>query len=157
MKPLGVLIVSVFLILESFAGILTGLGMIVAKEEFYGVMKEEFKRILSDLNATNVVDAEGIFDKVYELTSYAVIILGVLYLIVAIGVFTLKNWARIFTIIFLVFQLFYSLVTVYANPLSLLGVAISAGLIFYLLKRDVKEKFLGKQMTIEERVLGRKI
>ncbi|MEM4645590.1 MAG: hypothetical protein QW421_05530, partial [Archaeoglobaceae archaeon] len=73
------------------------------------------------------------------------------------GVFMLKNWARIFAIAILAFQFIYSLFLIYFDLLSILGALLSAGFMVYLLRRDVREKFQGKKMTIEERILGKKI
>ncbi|MFN3383701.1 MAG: hypothetical protein ACK401_02250 [Archaeoglobaceae archaeon] len=157
MRPIGVLLVAAFLILEGFANILIGAGMILAKEDFYEVMKEEFGKIIRELNATHIVDYEEVFDTVYEVASFATIFIGILYIIVAIGVFALKNWARYLAIVLLVFQFTYSLVTVYIDPSSILGVVISIALLWYLFRKDVKEMFLGKKTTIEERILGEKI
>ncbi|MEM1593917.1 MAG: hypothetical protein QXI53_06125, partial [Archaeoglobaceae archaeon] len=42
-----------------------GAGMILAKENFYELMKEEFKKALKDLNATHLI-AEEIFDTAYD-------------------------------------------------------------------------------------------
>lgn len=154
---LGVLLVAVFLVLEGFTNLLLGAGMMLAKEEFYETMREDFERALKELNATHFVDLEKDFDRIYEATSFALAFIGVLYLIVAIGVFALKNWARIFAIALLVLQLVHSLATIHLGLASLLGVVISVALIWYLLRKDVKEMFSGKEMTIEEKVLGRKI
>ncbi|MEM0315708.1 MAG: hypothetical protein QXL61_06390 [Archaeoglobaceae archaeon] len=156
MQRLGVLFVAIFLVLEGFANLLLGAGMILAKESFYDMMKEEFKKTLKDLNATHLV-GENVFDTVYDVMSFATIFIGALYLIVAAGVIVLKNWARILAVILLVFQLVYSLATVHVDPTSVLGVVISVALIWYLSRRDVREMFSGKKTTIEERILGRKI
>ncbi|MEM2402855.1 MAG: PQQ-binding-like beta-propeller repeat protein [Archaeoglobaceae archaeon] len=47
-----------------------GAGMILAKENFYELMKEEFKKALKDLNATHLI-AEEIFDTAYDVISFA--------------------------------------------------------------------------------------
>lgn len=155
MRSVGVLLVAIFLILEGFASILTTLGMIFAREEVYDLMKGEFERILENLNATHLTSQT--FDILYEITCFATLFFGVLYLIVAAGVLALRNWARISAIVLLVLQFVYSLAMVYIDPFSILGVAIAAVLVWYLLRKEVKEKFSGKSMSIEERVLGKKI
>ncbi|MEM4503587.1 MAG: hypothetical protein QXW59_01770 [Archaeoglobaceae archaeon] len=156
MQRLGILFVAIFLILEGFANVLLGAGMILAKENFYELMKEEFKKALKDLNATHLI-AEEIFDTAYDVISFATILIGALYLIIALAIIALKSWARVLAVILLVFQLAYSLATVHVDPTSILGVAISVALIWYLSRKDVREMFSGKKTTIEERILGRKI
>ncbi|MEM4473061.1 MAG: hypothetical protein QXR27_05205 [Archaeoglobaceae archaeon] len=156
MRPLGILLLTIFLLLEGIAGIFMGVGMLLAKEEIYGLLKTEFERFLIEFNATNFI-SENLFETIYNFTSVATILIGFVYLLIAFGVFMLKNWARIFAIAILAFQFIYSLFLIYFDLLSILGALLSAGFMVYLLRRDVREKFQGKKMTIEERILGKKI
>ncbi|MEM0350431.1 MAG: hypothetical protein QXU61_01500 [Archaeoglobaceae archaeon] len=156
MRPIGILLLTIFLLLEGIAGIFMGVGMLLAKEEIYGLLKTEFERFLIEFNATNFI-SENLFETIYNFTSVATILIGFVYLLIAFGVFMLKNWARIFAIAILAFQFIYSLFLIYFDLLSILGALLSAGFMVYLLRRDVREKFQGKKMTIEERILGKKI
>lgn len=153
---LGILFIAIFLVLEGFTSILFGASMMLAKEELHATMKEEFERILEDLNATHVFDLEKNFERVYEAVSFSAISIGVLYLIVAIGLIALRNWARILATVLLVLQLVYSLATIHLDLKSAFGVVLSLIFIWYLFRGDVRETFSGKK-TIEERILGRKI
>ncbi|MCS7119368.1 MAG: hypothetical protein RMH75_04870 [Archaeoglobaceae archaeon] len=157
MRPLGLLLLTTFLLIQGIAGILTGFGMIFAKDEIYEDMKREFKKVLEDLNATQLIDAEEIFSTIYEFTSLALISIGLLYIITASGILMLKKWARILSIFLLVLQFIYSLIMIYVDPLSIFGVLLSFFFIWYLLRRDVQEKFSGRKTSIEEKILGKKI
>ncbi len=157
MRPIGVVLLVIFLILEGFVSILLGAGMILAKEDFYAVMKEEFGKIIGELNVTHIIDYEEVFEIVYEATSFATIFIGIIYIIVAVGVFALKNWARSLAMLLLVFQFAYSLITIYVDPSSIVVLVISIGFLWYLLRKDVKEMFSRKKTTIEERILGKRI
>ncbi|MEM4645258.1 MAG: hypothetical protein QW421_03800, partial [Archaeoglobaceae archaeon] len=120
MRPIGILLLTIFLLLEGIAGIFMGVGMLLAKEEIYGLLKTEFERFLIEFNATNFI-SENLFETIYNFTSVATILIGFVYLLIAFGVFMLKNWARIFAIAILAFQFIYSLFLIYFDLLSILG------------------------------------
>lgn len=153
---LGILLLTIFLVLEGFTDVLFGVGMMLEKGEVYEIMKKEFERVLKELNATHVVDVEKDFAGIYEAISVTAILFGVLYLIVAIGIALLRSWARIGAIVLLVLQLVYSLATIHLDLTSIFGIILSASFLWYLSRRDVGEMFSRKK-TIEERILGKEI
>uniref|UniRef100_A0A7J2TJD0 DUF7144 domain-containing protein n=1 Tax=Archaeoglobus fulgidus TaxID=2234 RepID=A0A7J2TJD0_ARCFL len=156
MKPLPVILLSIFLALEGLLAILTGVGMILAREEFYELMKKEFERALHEFNASQIFSQE-LFDEIYEFTSIALIFIGLLYLMTSLGVFMLKNWARIAAVFLLIYQLLYSVFTIFFDISSVLGIVLSVFFIWFLLRGSTRELFSGRKMSIEEKILGRKI
>lgn len=95
-----------------------------------------------------------IFEEVYYVVSLVVLALGFVFLINAIGLFMLKNWARILAMALFAFQTLYSALLLPYDPLAVVNFAIGILVIWYLLRKDVKEKFSRKSLSIEERILG---
>jgi hypothetical protein len=153
---LALVLLSIFLSLEGFVAILTGLGMIIAREEVYGLMKKEFERALQEFNSTHILSPE-FFERVYDFISIFALTIGIAHLITSLGILLLKKWARIAAIALLGYQLVYSSSVIIFDVSSILFVIVSALFIWYLFRKDVKEIFSGKKMSIEEKILGKKI
>ncbi len=153
---LTLVLLGVFLSLEGLVAVLIGLGMIIAREEVYELMKKEFERALQEFNSTHILAPE-FFDRIYDLISLFALAVGIAHLITSLGILLLKKWARIAAIALLGYQLVYSSLVIVFDVFSILFVIVSVLFIWYLLRRDVKEIFSGKKMSIEEKILGRKI
>lgn len=151
MRPLGVIVISVLLLLNAVISILSGIGMILLKEELFPIIQKEFEAISEGYELP-----ASIFEDIYDSVSIVIIVLGLIFLLSAVGLFMLKNWARILTIILFTFQLIYSALLLIHDPLGVINVVIAVSVIWYLMRKDVKEKFKGKEVSIEERILGQK-
>lgn len=125
--------------------------MLLFKEETYESIQKEFEQIAKIYGFSTEVIEEN-----YYIISISLVLVGVIFLITAIGIFMLKNWARILAIILFCFQMLYSAILFYYDPLALIYIAISILVIWYLLRADVTEIFKGDRMSIEERILGQK-
>ncbi|MDK2795785.1 MAG: hypothetical protein PWQ22_827 [Archaeoglobaceae archaeon] len=151
MRPLGVILISVLLLLNAVIGILSGLGMVLLREELFPIIQTEFEEVAKGYELP-----QGIVGEVYDLVSIVIIALGLIFFLSAVGLFMLKNWARILTIFLFVFQLVYSSLLLVYDPFGIINVLIAISVIWYLLRKDVKEKFEGRKVSIEERILGQK-
>ncbi|MEM1579190.1 MAG: hypothetical protein QXN34_05435 [Archaeoglobaceae archaeon] len=160
MPPLGVLFIAVFMIFIALIGILSGSSMMLFKEEVYPVLEEEFKNVLYSLNVTfdisNLENLGDIFSKLYDAIAIGTILIGMLYLIGAIGLLMLKNWARILTMVLFGFEILYSLFTIQYDLFALFTLVLSILVIVYLMQRNVGEKFGRRKISIEDRILGQK-
>lgn len=151
MRPLGVILISVLLLLNAVIGILSGLGMVLLREELFPIIQTEFEEVAKGYELP-----QGIVGEVYDLVSVVIMALGLIFFLSAVGLFMLKNWARILTILLFVFQLVYSSLLLVYDPFGIINVLIAISVIWYLLRKDVKEKFEGRKVSIEERILGQK-
>lgn len=151
MRPFGVLVISIFLLLMALVCISGGLMMFLFEEETRNLIQEEFKHIAGIYGIS-----ENVFDEVYNAMGISVLSIGIVYFINSVGIFMLKNWARILAIILFSFQMLYSILLIYYDPFAVIYIGISIAVIWYLLRTDVAEMFKGKKMSIEERVLGQK-
>ncbi|MEM4539876.1 MAG: hypothetical protein QXP46_00045 [Archaeoglobaceae archaeon] len=151
MRPFGVLMISIFLLLMALVCISGSLMMLLFEEEARNLIQEEFKHI-ADIYGIS----EDVFDEVYDTMAISVFLIGLVYFINSAGIFMLKNWARLLAIILFSFQMLYSLLLIYYDPFAAIYIAISIAVIWYLLRADIAETFKGKKMSIEERVLGQK-
>jgi len=78
---------------------------------------------------------------------------GIVYLLAGFGLFTLKEWGRILTVLIAGFNVVYSIFLVFIQPLIAVEIAINILVIWYLMKPEIREKF-SRKITIEERILG---
>ncbi|MEM2727056.1 MAG: hypothetical protein QXV61_02225 [Archaeoglobaceae archaeon] len=125
--------------------------MMLIFEEAQTLIQEEFSHIAEAYGLS-----EEVFDEVYSTMVVSVFLVGIVYLINSVGIFMLKNWARFLAIFLFSFQMLYSALLFYYDPLAVIYIAISIAVIWYLLRKDVVELFKGKEMSIEERILGQK-
>lgn len=151
MRPFGVLVITIFLLLSALTCISGGLMMLLFEEEARSLIEEEFRQI-----AVIYGLSEDVFEEIYSMIVISVFLVGALFFVNAMGIFMLKNWARFLAIILFSFQMLYSVLLIYYDPFVFVYIVISIAVIWYLLRTDVAEKFKGKKMSIEERVLGQK-
>lgn len=125
--------------------------MLFFEEEFSSLIKQEFEQIAEIYGIS-----KELFEEIYTTIAISVILIGIVYFVNAMGLFMLKNWARILAIILFSFQMLYSLLLLYYDPFAAIYIAISIAVIWYLLRKDISEVFRGRDLSIEERILGQK-
>lgn len=139
-RPIGVTIVAVLELVRSLMGLLIALGMFFFKDAFINAFfqNSEFQQSTQQLPPGALqagINIAGAFT-----------LIGVLIgLLLAYGLFNLKRWAWIVTLIFAILGILsdvISLVQGQAMPgLSVLQLVISAVIVYYLLQPQVKRAF----------------
>ena len=148
-RPVGVTILAILMIIGAAFLILGGIGMMLGG----GMMAT----IMSQQQAQGSAAGAGVLAGLGAAAGVVMLVFAVLYLLVGIGLWKLKNWARLVTVILtvigVVFQLF-SLVTlllhfnIFALVVPVVVLAIEALIIWYLLRADVKAAFMGGQAAV---------
>jgi uncharacterized membrane protein (DUF2068 family) len=73
----------------------------------------------------------------------AILLFALVYILMGFGMWAMKNWARILTLVFAVIWLVSAMVRLVANPspFHLLRAAVDVAILVYLLLPDVKRAF----------------
>src|SRR5215468_3422012 len=147
-RPVGVTIIAILVLIGAAFCILGGIGMM-----FGGGM---LATIMSQQQAQGSAAGAGVLAGLGAVGGIVMLVIAVLYLLVGIGLWKLKNWARLVTVILTaigaVFQLFI-LVTlllhfnIFSVMVTAVVLAIQALIIWYLLRADVKAAFMGGQAS----------
>ncbi|WP_456328729.1 DUF7144 family membrane protein [Archaeoglobus sp.] len=152
MRPLGVTVLSFILLAIGSLSLITGVALISTKEESYPIFAEEYEKLLNQSFSNISITGEDL-KTVYEMASYMAALYGIVYLLAGFGLFTLKEWGRILTVLIAGFNVVYSIFLVFIQPLIAVEIAINILVIWYLMKPEIREKF-SRKITIEERILG---
>jgi hypothetical protein len=147
-RPVGVTILAILVLIGAAFCVLGGIGMMLGG----GMMAT----ILSQQQAQGSAAGAGVLAGLGAVGGIVMLVIAVLYLLVGIGLWKLKNWARLVTVVLtaigVVFQLF-SLVTlllhfnIFSVMVTVVVLAIQAVIIWYLLRADVKAAFMGGQAS----------
>ncbi len=152
MRPAGVTLIGIFMFLIGFFGLLSGLSLIITEYS-----SEEIKEISEILNESFGVDVKmEDLKNFYTTFGYFLALFGFIYLLAGWGLFKLKEWGRILTILVCSLNAAYGFFVSLVFPLIFFDVALNLLIIWYLMKIDVKKAFATKK-SIEERVLGKDI
>uniref|UniRef100_A0A7C3VBM3 DUF7144 domain-containing protein n=1 Tax=Archaeoglobus fulgidus TaxID=2234 RepID=A0A7C3VBM3_ARCFL len=152
MRPLGVTVLSIFLLVTGFLSLITGVFLISTKEESYPVFVEEYGKFINQ-SFGNIPLSNEDLERIYEVASYMAVFLGSVYLMAGYGLLTLREWGRILTVLIAGFNVLYGIFLFFLQPLVAFEIAINLLIIWYLMKPEVREKF-SRKITIEERILG---
>lgn len=133
MRPVGVTLIAILHWLRGAAYVAVGFALLglthlsaymiasVAADTF-------FQRLVSGLGKT---------------LGIAVLLFALLYIVMGFGLWAMKNWARVLTLIFAVIWLLSALVRLghFPTPFHLLRAALDVAILVYLLLPDVKRAF----------------
>src|SRR5580693_1085577 len=133
MRPLGVTLIAILHWLRGLAYVAVGFALLgithlsahlissVASDTF-------FQRLISGLGKT---------------LGFAVLIFALLYIVMGLGLWAMKNWARTSTLIFAVIWLASAMVRLvsYPTPFHVLRAAVDVAILVYLMLPDVKRAF----------------
>lgn len=152
MRPIGVALIGIFILLIGFFGLLSGLSLILTEYSL-----EELEEISEMLNKSFGFDVEKEDLKTfYTAFGYFLAFFGFIYLLAGWGLLKLKEWGRILTVLICSLNAAYGLFVSLLFPLALFDVALNLLIIWYLMKGDVRKMFKAKK-SIEEMILGRDI
>ncbi len=146
-RPVGVTILAILAFLGAGLCLLGGLGMILGG----GFMAT----IMSQQGGQGSAGAAGFFAGLGAVMGFGFLVGAAIDIVLGIGLWKLKNWARIITIVLMgigaAFQLFGLLLSlahfaVGSFLFTLVVLAIEAFIIMYLLKPEVKAAFQAPQV-----------
>jgi hypothetical protein len=139
-RPVGVTIIAVLQLLSSIIALLIGLGVLILKDAFVQTLSEspEFQQSAQDL-------PPGVLGGVATFTGVIILVASLIGFLLAYGLFTLKGWAWIVTLIFSALGILGNLsniITGQANRgFAVIQLVISIVVIYYLLRPEVKRAF----------------
>jgi len=145
-RPVGVTILAILAFIGAAFCLLGGIAMMAGG----GFMAT----LMSQQGGQGSAGAAGLFAGLGAVAGVFIIIVGGVYALVGFGLWKLKNWARIVSIVLLgigvAVQLLGLLGTLahfnlFAFVWSVLWIAVDAFIIWYLLKPEVKAAFQGAQ------------
>ncbi len=144
---MGVTLIAIFMLILFSFSLLTSLTILLTREEFldymsremnpYGISKEEISVFLPFFIAI-------------------ALFLSLLYLISGIGLLTRKELGRKLSIVVSGIHAFYGVFGSLISPLFALNAFFGFSVIYYLTRESVRREFV-ESMTIEERILGRRL
>jgi len=140
-RPVGVIIIAVLQIISSIFGIFLGTLILIFGDRVirWIAQNPEFQDAFQDI-PTSVLSTIAVVIGILS------IVLGLLGILIAWGLLMLKLWAWVLTIVFQCLGAASNLVAVLTGQLSLgiiIQLAISALIIYYLLRSDVRRAFQG--------------
>lgn len=129
-RPTGVTILAVLQTITSILSVIAGLTALFAREA-----------ISQQLNSATNVPPELVAGLPVWL-GWVFLLSGALGLVLAWGLFTLKGWAWLLTLIFQGLNILSNLTSFGSNPGgAVIGIVIAAVIIYYLLRPEVKRAF----------------
>ncbi|MCS7121565.1 MAG: hypothetical protein NZ895_03055 [Archaeoglobaceae archaeon] len=142
MRPIGVSLIALFILVSGIFYIIASFAMLTAKEESLKIAKEEISKILN-------VEEEDL-EKIYILSVLVLLFFGFLYFLSSYGLFTMKNWGRVLTVVICGLEAIYSTFFAFINPFFIFELTICILIIWYLTKKDIRDLFT---KSIEEKIL----
>lgn len=152
MRPLGVTILSLIMLVGGITFFASGLSLIFSKEIAYPIFKEEYSMLINQsFYGVNISEEE--FLQVYDAVSYIVIFFGAVYALMGLGLFMMKEWARIGTVVLAGFNVLYGIFLVFIQPIGALPIILNLIVIWYLMRPEIRDRF-ARKLSIEDRILG---
>ncbi|MFY9562000.1 MAG: hypothetical protein WAQ52_17340 [Terriglobales bacterium] len=132
MRPLGVTLIAIYQILRGVLGVCFALGLLL----FSGLAS----RLASFATETNAV--ERMFHNFGRVAGLGILVFAVLHVVASLGLFKMRNWARLLTLLFSAIGLVILLpVVMVSHGLPLVFGIINAASIFYLAAPPIKRAF----------------
>lgn len=137
--PLGIKILSIFYLISSIVYALLGLSLLI--------IPEKMTTLLFQAMPESVVLEEVLLENFIMVSSISFIVVGIIGAVIAIGLFNLKNWARLTYIFFILLSFFSSLMYLASGAFSYIITFLLTGFISYYLifDKNVKAAFKNKQ------------
>jgi uncharacterized membrane protein (DUF2068 family) len=133
MQPLGIKLIAVLHWLRALVYIVGGLAIL-------GVAHLSARMISAVANDTPL---DRLTAGVGNTIGIGALVFALFWIVLGIGIWTTKNWARALTLVFAGLWLLFGLLKVahFPTPWHLLRIAIDAAIIVYLMLPDVKRAF----------------
>jgi len=153
MRPLGVTVISVIMLIGGILFFISGLSLMFSKDVAYPIFSEEYKVLLNQSMYGMANVTEELLKEIYDTLIYVAIFFGAVYAVVGFGLFTMREWGRIATVILAGFNVLYGIFLMLIQPLAAVSIVLNLLVIWYLMRPEVRDKFTRK-ISIEDRVLG---
>ena len=126
MRPTGVTIIAILNALGGVLCLLAGLMFLA----------------MPGMLPAGMYGMSGMLGMVIGVMGIVMVVCGVLSLVIAYGLWTLKNWARLLVIVFSALGIASNLVSIAGGMMhAVVGIAINAVVIWYMMRDDVKAVF----------------
>jgi len=134
LRPLGVTLIAILHWLRGAVYLAVGFALLgiahLSAHMIESVSADAFfQRLISGLGKT---------------LGFSVLLFALLYILMGFGLWKIKNWARVLTLIFAVIWLLSAMVRLvhFPTPFHLLRAAVDVAILVYLLLPDVKRAFV---------------
>lgn len=134
MRPVGVSIIAVLTWIRGAFYVVIGLVLLVV-----GHLSA---RLVSTMASDSFF--ETLFSRVGKALGFGALLIAVAYIVVGLGLWQLKNWARTVTIVLVGFWLVFGLIGLLRvpTPWHIVRVVIDGAIVLYLLLPDVRKFFV---------------
>jgi hypothetical protein len=134
MRPVGVTIIAVLTWIRGSMYALTGLFLLVVGH------------VSARLVSTMASDPffETLFSRVGKALGFGALVIAAAYIVVGLGLWQLKNWARAVTVILVGIWLFFGLIGLlrFPTPWHVVRILIDGAIVVYLMLPEVKRLFV---------------
>jgi hypothetical protein len=134
MRPVGVTIIAVLTWIRGSMYALTGLFLLVVGH------------VSARLVSTMASDPffETLFSRVGKALGFGALVIAAAYIVVGLGLWELKNWARAVTVILVCIWLFFGLIGLlrFPTPWHVVRILIDGAIVVYLMLPEVKRLFV---------------
>ena len=134
MRPVGVTIIAVLTWIRGSMYALTGLFLLVVGH------------VSARLVSTMASDPffETLFSRVGKALGFGAFVMAAAYIVVGLGLWELKNWARAVTVILVCIWLFFGLIGLlrFPTPWHVVRILIDGAIVVYLMLPEVKRLFV---------------
>jgi hypothetical protein len=133
MRPLGVTLIAILHWLRGAVYAAVGFALL----GFAHLSAHMIESVAGDTFFQRLVSGLG------KTLGYAVLLFALLYIVMGLGMWAMKNWARLLTLIFALIWLASAMVRLvsYPTPFHVLRAAVDVAILVYLLLPDVKRAF----------------
>ena len=133
MRPVGVTLIAILHWLRGAAYVAVGFALI----GFAHLSAHMIASVAGDTFFQRFVSGLG------KSLGVAILLFALLYIVMGFGLWAMKNWARVLTLIFAVIWLLSAMVRLvhFPTPFHLLRAAVDVAILVYLMLPDVKRAF----------------
>lgn len=143
----GLTLISVFLLFMFSVSAFTSVSIMLAGDQFVKAFREEMQKYgTSDINPEDFVPAAVAVGLVFSLA----------YLLSGMGLLMRKEWGRKIAVLIALLHILYGVATLSIPEVGILNLLIGGVIFTYLRRKDVRSEFI-QELSIEERILGRKL
>jgi predicted membrane protein DUF2127 len=134
MRPVGVTIIAVLTWIRGSVYALIGLFLLV--------VGHVSARLVSTMASDSFF--ETLFSRVGKALGFGALVIALAYIVVGLGLWQLKNWARTVTVILVGIWLVFGLIGLlrFATPWHIVRVLIDGAIVVYLMLPEVKRLFV---------------
>jgi len=134
MRPVGVTIIAVLTWIRGSMYALTGLFLLV--------VGHVSARLVSTMASDPFFETP--FSRVGKALGFGALVIAAAYIVVGLGLWELKNWARAVTVILVCIWLFFGLIGLlrFPTPWHVVRILIDGAIVVYLMLPEVKRLFV---------------